>query len=233
MNKTWRIGDLVPENSPAFVKSCYEGVLPYLTDFLTAQHPHRNGVMCPFMPKALGSKNVHFTYFKSSDTDLQLQELIAACVDYYKNREDSTYGALVILLEDNFDMHRLLRAHIDAKHNCIKNELMLGALYKDSQAPSLHSQEYYPLRTPTPILVLRDLTAQDLQFLSPDHYGIYSKIKFLNSFINKFSAQTTKGFTKTKVDEAVSLRRKYLRAILSWCSLITLLIITALWLTLR
>ncbi|MEX3773768.1 DUF6875 domain-containing protein [Pseudomonas sp. MYb118] len=208
--RVWSINEPVPTGLPEFVKTSFEGVSPYLRNFLTAQHPHRNGVMCPFMPKALADNNIHLTYFETQGTDKQLLELIRGCVAFYKQRTTPSFGAVIILLEEGFDIVRLLRVHIAAKPDCIREELMIGALYKDSQAPSLHANNYFPLRTPSPTLVLRDLTAQDLQFLTPGHYGLFSKLKFLNSFIGKFSGAHLKGYAKAKVSEAVILRRRYL-----------------------
>lgn len=209
MIRIWSIDESLPVDSPSFVETSRNAVTPYLKKFLTAPHPFRKGVMCPFMPKALASNDVHFTYFDSKCKDQELQNLIRFCVEFYKSRHDTSFGAIIILFESEFDILRLLRAHIDAKANCIENGVMLGALYKDSPASSLHSEEYFPLRTPTPILVLRDLTVQDLQFLNPDHYGVLAKLKFLNSFIQKFSAPPMKGYAKNQVNEAKLLRRSY------------------------
>lgn len=230
MTPLWTIGDSAPADAPLFVESCYKSVTPYLEKFLTASHPYRNGVMCPFMPKALADKNIYFAYFDASNTDKNLQALIEYCVDFYKSSPKASFGAVIILFEHEFDILRLLRAHIAAKTYCIRNELMIGALYEDSQASSLHSEEYFPLRTPTPVLVLRDLTAQDLQFLDPGHYGIISKLKFLNSFITKFSTPSTKGYTKTKVDEAKILRQQYVYklGILALVFLVSALIVAGL-----
>lgn len=216
MTRIWSIGDSPPIDSPSFVKKSYDAVTPYLVNFLTAPHPFRNGVMCPFMPKALTAKNIYFTYFDSEETDRQLQSLISSCTGFYNARLEKPFGAVIILFEADFDVLRLLRAHIDAKAHCINKELMIGALYKDSQAPSLHSVDYFPLRTPIPTLVIRDLTAQDLQFLNPGHYGVLSKIKFLNSFIRKFSKTTTKVHTKNKVDEAIVMRKRYKAILCLW-----------------
>lgn len=210
MTCIWKIGESAPSETPDFVKSAYDGIKPYLFQFLTKPHPYRSGVMCPFMPKALTGENIYFTYFESSNTDKQLQQLIKRCIYFYKTNRQDFFGAMIILFDTQFDILRLLQSHIKAKTDCIKNELMLGALYKESQAPSLHSDQYFPLRTPTPIFVMRDLTAHDLQFMHPNHYSIFSKIKFLNSFIKKFSKSTSQGKIKIKVNEALLLRRNYL-----------------------
>jgi hypothetical protein len=198
------------------VRISYDAVTPYLVRFLTAPHPFRNGVICPFMPRALTAGNIHFSYFDSKESDHQLHDLINECTEFYKAKTSISPGAVIILFEAEFDVLRLLRAHINTKINCIEKELMIGALYKDSQAPSLHSSDYFPLRTPIPTLVIRDLTAQDLQFLHPPHYTTYSKIKFLNSYIRKFSTANTKGYVKTKVEEAIFLRKRYKLKLMLW-----------------
>ncbi|WP_435653182.1 DUF6875 domain-containing protein [Pseudomonas putida] len=90
----------------------------------------------------------------------------------------------------------------------MKSELMIGALCKDSPAPSLHSNSYFPLRTTTPTLMLSDLTPQDLLFLNPDHYNI-KQIGFWDSFINKFSPYDGKGFTGKQFAQAKALRNAY------------------------
>jgi len=198
MAKIWKIGNSPPSGAPEFAYSSHKGVIPYIQNFLTSPHPYRSGAMCPFMPRALAERNIYFTYFETEKTDQELQQLIKFCSDFYKNNRNNSFGAVIILFNEEFDLNRLLRAHIKAKITCIDNELMIGALYKESQASSLHSQDYFPLRTPTPVLVIRDLTTQDLQFLHPNHYGIISKIKFLNKYIQKFSKPSAKGKTKEK-----------------------------------
>ncbi len=69
MTCIWKIGDFPPPETPDFVSSAYDGLTPYLLEFLNAPHPYRSGVMCPFMPRALAGKNIYFTYFDSNKTD--------------------------------------------------------------------------------------------------------------------------------------------------------------------
>ena len=38
---------------PFEAKEAYDKVLPYVNDFLCAEHPYRKGVMCPFVPSAI------------------------------------------------------------------------------------------------------------------------------------------------------------------------------------
>ncbi|MDD0841422.1 DUF6875 domain-containing protein [Pseudomonas sp. Gutcm_11s] len=228
MPNIWAIDTSPPAGSPRFVEKAYAGIKPYLEVFLTRQHPFRNGVMCPFMPKALEVNEVYFSYFDSNGSDKEIQTLIKECISFYKSRDIKAHGTVIILFEDGFDVMRLLRAHITAKVNCIRNGLMIGVLYKDSPAPSLHSNDYFPLRTPTPTLVLRDLTSQDLLFLEPEHYGVREKLSFLNSFIKKFSTPNVKGYTKKQVEQALLLRKQYRTQALRKIALFAIIVIPAL-----
>ncbi|AMK30283.1 hypothetical protein AWT69_001646 [Pseudomonas putida] len=45
--------------------------------------------------------------------------------------------------------------------------------------------------------------------MTPGHYGVFSKLKFLNSFIGKFSSEHVKGYAKGRVGEALAMRRRY------------------------
>ncbi|MCY1548476.1 hypothetical protein D9M68_845910 [compost metagenome] len=98
-------------------------------------------------------------------------------------------------------------------------------------APSLHSEKYFPLRTPSPILVLRDLTPSDLVFLEPGHYSSWAKYGFLRSFIKEFSSSNS-GYAKRQVDLARQLMNKYKKGIIKslvfWLCGITVLAITVL-----
>lgn len=212
MTSLWTIQQSLPDDLPEFAIEAYSDIKPYLEIFLTGNHPHRKGVMCPFMPKALRSNEIYFSCVENSRSDQEIISLIENCITFYKARARKPPGAIMIIFEPDFDIARLLRIHIEAKPTCIKSELMIGALYKDSPAPSLHSKSYFPLRTPTPTLVLRDLTSQDLIFLNPDHYNIKQKIGFLDAFINKFSFYDGKGFIGKQLAEAKALRSRYARA---------------------
>ena len=209
MTFLWTIQQPPPAEAPEFVIEAYNNIKPYLETFLTGPHPYRKGVMCPFMPKALLSNEIYFSCIEKRRSDQEIISLIENCITFYKARARKTPGAIIILFEPDLDTSRLLRIHIEAKPICIKSELMIGALYKDSPAPSLHSNSYFPLRTTIPTLVLRDLTSQDLLFLNPDHYNIKQKIGFLDSFINKFSPHDGKGFTGKQLAQAKALRNAY------------------------
>lgn len=90
------------------------------------------------------------------------------------------------MFPEDYSIKKLSDIHYLSKIFCIDNYIMIGATFKDNNAPSLHSDEFFPLRTLTPCLILRDLTVHDLLFLDPEHYAIDKRIRFLSKFIERF-----------------------------------------------
>lgn len=166
--------------------------------------------MCPFMPKAIIDNAVYFTYFETARSDQDFEAMLKECIGFYLVRQKEASSALIILLEKSFSIQRLTEFHHIAKVPCIKAGIMIGYMFKDNSAPSLHSEKYFPLRTPTPILILRNLTPQDLIFLAPNQYSLIRKVHFLNSYLNRFSGRRLNNRQADLVYEAKRLRRKYL-----------------------
>ncbi|UZJ58007.1 hypothetical protein OKW98_15405 [Pseudomonas sp. KU26590] len=212
---------------PDWAADNYQKILPYVTSFLTSKHPYRNGVMCPFVPKAVKEGLIYYTYYQN-DTAAGSGHVLRNLLLDFKRLIGESNGAIVVILKENFSIEELLKIHIANKKRCIKSSVMLGALYKTNSATSLHSTEYYPLRTPTPTLVLRNLTSSDLVFLNPTHYSRFERIAFLSAFIRKFSGAAEKSsFTRQQVSTANELRAKYLKELIgSWAKIITALILT-------
>ncbi len=211
---TWTTSSYNSQSVPVWVDSTYGDILPYVTEFLTAKHPYRNGVMCPFVPQALKNKTIYFTYFDNHDISGSAV-LLDSCIELFKQMVGDDHGAIIILFRPDFAVADLLAIHIDNKIKCIKNFIMLGALYKNSSASSLHSEYYFPLRTPTPSLVLRDITSSDLAFLEPDHYSPFTKIIFLSAFIRRFSRKKSiSRFTTEQVCQAKVARRSQIKSII-------------------
>lgn len=217
----WKFSNFDSVRVPDFARSAYLGLVPYLKGFLVEKHPYRKGPICPFMPRAILDDRIYFTYFDVSDI-AECSDLIGSCISFYKHACKEGFGAVVIIFRDDIDVRDLLRVHVENKERCVREFLMLGVLYKENSATSIHSAEYFPLRTPTPVLVLRDIVASDLMFLDPEHYSLRKRCLFLDSFIQRFSVGSCSSFTAKQVEDAIKLRRKYRNKILRFRISITL-----------
>lgn len=217
---SWTLETFDPTLIPKEVEELYQHVLPYITNFLTSPHPYRHGKVCPFVPKAIKQDKIYFTYYQGSTT-VAPDQLIQYCVDKLTDEQtDNTIfpQAAIILFPQNFNIRTLLKIHIDNKLNCVKKYIMLGALYRESMAPSLHSEVFFPLRTPTPTLVLRPMVPMDLLFLDPKHYSIEERLSFLKSFVTRFSENIAPKVIE-QVNAANTMIEKYEREINSDASL--------------
>lgn len=202
------LGDVEVTLIPEFAYNAYQKMMPYIIKFLCSQHPYRKGKLCPFVPKAIKENCIYFTYFDGSL--VESINFIKNCIDFFlkKKRAQNTLGALIILFPEDFSLETLLEIHLKSKVECVKNNIMIGALYSTSQAQSLHCESFYPLRTPVPTLVLRDLVIHDLIFLNPKHYKLHERLNFLNSFIKKFDKDFKYSSAKSQINNAMILRKE-------------------------
>jgi hypothetical protein len=184
----WGINDDPPITTPENVREAHQQIKPYITDFLTSRHPFRSGVVCPFVPKSVKDNSIYLTYC-SNTTDADIDSTINDAIGKLtiSGHEQGLFCAVIILFDQTYPLTELLKAHIRNKVKCVESFLMIGALYPTSMAASLHADEFFPLRTPMPTLVLRGLTPSDLIFLDPIHYEVNDRIMFLESYISKFS----------------------------------------------
>lgn len=224
--KVWTTSSGCPDDMPEKVHEIYKGLLPYIEDFLVNKHPFRKGVVCPFMPPALKNNEIYYLSAPSVNEAECIQVIERMC-NYYMSTPRQGAGAVIIMFDSAQDIRPLLQAHMKMKKYCIRRELMLGVLFKDSDAPSLHSENFYPLRTPTPVIVIRDVTISDLQFLQPNHHSIMDKVDFLNSYIKKFSPRREKSkIFADGVSEAIALRKMHLGFLIKRLSLMAFFLVS-------
>ena len=184
----WGIVDCDLNELPSWVEDCHQLVLPYVKTFLCAKHPHRKGKICPFVPSAINNNMIFFSYIeKMIDIKIQITSVKKCADQLLQEKEKNNFpGAVIILFPKTFDINLLLNIHQESKAYCVERSLMVGALFSQSNAESLHSKNYFPLRTPVPTLVIRDMVPSDLIFLYQEHYNLKERLIFLKSYIITF-----------------------------------------------
>lgn len=192
--------------------------MPYLTQFLVDKHPYRKGAVCPFMPGALHHKQVFVAGYDPEEqgyTDTLLDDFVKRCIAACQARKaPKRKAAVVMVFPDTVTVPVLLRCHVRLKAYCVSQQMMIGVLWRDSPAASLHSQQFFPLRTPTPIIVVRDLSVKDLIFLDPQFYSVRTRLQFLKSYIDCFQHSPAK-IVQKQIGQAQSLVRAYKKQL--WC----------------
>jgi hypothetical protein len=206
----WLAGANMPSDIPSAFYDSYNMNLAYINDFLVAQHPYRKGHVCPFVQSSLSANGTAFSTINEANFSAAWPILLQKIDEFvqFKKQFPDARTSLILLLPEEMSEQTHLKLQAKAKKLCVQRHLMIGALYPTSDAPSLHSADYFPLRTPTPTLVLRDLVPMVMQFLTQDRHNVLEKAAFLQHYIEKF-ASSKSADTSAKV----AVAKRYLKDI--------------------
>jgi hypothetical protein len=163
-------------------------VRPYLEEFLVARHALRAGPVCPFMPSAL---RAHQVFFAVGDTArgsrLESRRTMEIARKVWAGEKGKfRYSALVILYPVSSSSEFVSEVQRRAKVAAIRESLMVGALFARNNAESVHGDNYFPLRTPVPTIVYRDMVPFDLLFLNEPRFSARRRAEFLRRYIEQY-----------------------------------------------
>uniref|UniRef100_A0A7S4KJ32 DUF6875 domain-containing protein n=1 Tax=Prymnesium polylepis TaxID=72548 RepID=A0A7S4KJ32_9EUKA len=173
----------------------------YLREFLSKPHPllGRAGPTCPFVPKALklDAMRIGVVPTGAAPSADEMVQIVRGFLPIYEGLTPSSgptavFKAVVLL----FPHIPLASAPqlIDGTQAALKEEfvsrgLMLGEFHLLNNAPGLHNDHFFPLRTVCPALAIRHMVPSDLVFLSADKYPAPRRAAFLQSYVSKMSGQ--------------------------------------------
>lgn len=163
-------------------------VRPYLEEFLVSRHALRAGPVCPFMPSALRAHQVYFAVGdigRGSRLESRRTMEIARKV-WAGEKGKFRYSALVILYPRSSSSEFVSEVQRRAKVAAIRESLMVGALFAGNNAESVHGDNYFPLRTPIPTVVYRDMVPFDLLFLNEPRFSARRRAEFLRRYIEQY-----------------------------------------------
>jgi hypothetical protein len=78
------------------------------------------------------------------------------------------------------------------KPSFVEAGLMIGEFHQKNDAPGLHNPDFRPLQSPIPMLAIRYMHESDLPFLSRPSDSPERRIKYLQAYLGRISAWTTK-----------------------------------------
>ncbi|MBO9624971.1 MAG: hypothetical protein J7484_01200 [Microbacterium sp.] len=195
--------DAAPYDDHPWLHAAVQKVRPYLLEFLTSTHPLRPGPVCPFMPAALRAHQVLFAVGDGSTTArLESRRINTIVRDAWsENRERFRYAALVVLYPESTTDDAISEVQRRAKIDAIRQNLMVGALFPRNNAESVHGSDYYPLRTPVPTIVYRDMVPFDLIFLNEPRFSPHRRAEFLRRYIAQYE-DAKYGWEREGIDSA-------------------------------
>ncbi|MFJ8314010.1 MULTISPECIES: DUF6875 domain-containing protein [unclassified Streptomyces] len=172
-------------------------IAAWCEEFLCRPHHDlgRTGSVCPFMPRALAMNRISFTVVHTRDrAQADIDTTIAAYRTVFLETEpNSGPGALekaiLVILPDVGaedapvvvdETHRRLKAGF------VDSGLMIGKFHPRSEQGGLHNPGFRPLRSPVPLLAIRHMVDSDLPFLNRTDDPVPDRIKFLESYEQRF-----------------------------------------------
>jgi hypothetical protein len=178
--------------------------LPYLErvnrwchEFLMRPHPElgRSGPVCPYMPKAMGLSRVAFAVVHTAGCAAgQVDAVISKFRQVFLAMEpvsgpESLEKAILIILPDVSEEDAPVM--VDETHRRLKAEfvasgLMIGKFHPASGQGGLRNPGFRPLRSPIPLLAIRHMVGSDLPFLNRPDDPVPDRIKFLESYGQRF-----------------------------------------------
>ncbi|UJR18111.1 hypothetical protein I4U23_005011 [Adineta vaga] len=176
----------------------YIHLYKYLREFCCQKslYTNRQGPVCPFLPRAFKEQSIYFFDDIYSETKQELIEIVRQCRNDYlsvlkpiefENRSLIVYKTLIILIRNTSISHEIVdQIQMELKSEFIlKYGLMLGEFHLSSNSSAIKNKDFYPLRTKTPLLVIRRLVANDIIFLNQkDRYSKDIRSKMIKMYID-------------------------------------------------
>lgn len=179
----------------------YLSIYQYIYDFICQSNEcvNRSGPVCPFMPRSLKQQSTYFFIISNDDnsTEQRLTKIVRQCKYHFLHRlkpiekkiEILVYKCLIILIRSSNISHSM----IDQIQTALKPEfvlqygLMIGEFYESSNSTAKRNEDFYPLRTRVPLLVIRYMVADDITFLNQKHkYPVNIRLNMIKKYLQLY-----------------------------------------------
>lgn len=204
--RLWNAGDI---GKSITEPSSFSAVMDWIRGHIIKPNRElgRTGPVCPFVAPAL-----HLGCLWISVIDTEIRDVEEMCrilrshLDIYESFE-SNVGAgsglrTFIIAFPNLkreDCASLIdHAHAWMKPAVVELGLMLGEFHPGSASPGVHNPKFYPLRSPIPLFVLRQMTPGDLVFLNKPDEAPDRRVQFLRAYL-----KSMKGVLSAEREEEV------------------------------
>lgn len=169
----------------------------WITDFVAMPHKDvgRQGPVCPFMPRALNSDSLLFAEVQTKHFEReQLDSLVKGFADTFLNTEPvrgkaRLNKAIVLTLQDidAKDVVEIIEGtQSRLKRHFVERGLMLGEFHSTHQARGIRNDNFFPLQSPIPLLVVRHMIPSDLPFLARTCDPAKDRLVYLGAYIKEF-----------------------------------------------
>lgn len=182
-------------------------IMEWVKNFLAKPHPDlgRNGPVCPFVPQSIKLNSIQMAVIRAKNLEPQkIEDIVKNYRDIFlqmepRNRKAGINKAFLLIFPDlDPDQASTLIDGVQKKLKpfFVEEGLMIGEFHKRTETRGLHNQNFYPLRSPIPLLAIRFMVEGDLPFLTnADNPNL--RIKYIEAYLRHFEKES-KDETKLK-----------------------------------
>lgn len=171
------------QNMPDVLCKEYAQVFWYVHEFLKEQHPFRSGAICPHIARAERANAVHYKIVKSGQTK-QIQVAIESSLSHHANNNDT--GSTILLFPRKVWLHRLRRVRNKYLAQTHQAGMLLGLLHPHDNSESKYGRDFFPLRSPMPIMTIRSMLVSDLDMFRDSTWDKGVQRRLLQGYIKRF-----------------------------------------------
>ena len=194
----------------------------WIRRFLAKPHPElgRSGPVCPFTPLALELDTIWLIEVPESAPDPQrIEDVVEHCRRLFMETEPREGQMainkvfMIVFSGLNADAAPWIDAmQAKLKPGFVDIGLMLGEFHARNETPGLRNEDFRPLRSPIPMLVIRHMVETDLPFLKRDADNPDTRRAYLRSYLRRLGPTLRRNYFDQAVDALVEAEIELRRA---------------------
>lgn len=179
-------------------------IADWVRQFLGNPHPDlgRSGPVCPFVPEALSRDTLKLVvvHLPPGDREKGIEDTVRGYQQYFTEMEPTgkdgrIFKTLLMIFPEVMteDAPKLIDAvQRRLKAEFVEQGLMLGEFHEKNMCPGLHNDNFFPLRSPIPMLVVRHMVSSDILFLNRPEYDTGTRLRFIRAYLHHQPALSRK-----------------------------------------
>ena len=154
--------------------SVYQLLAQWIRSYLMSAHPDlgRSGDVCPFTAQALRLDTIRIAACEATNHDVtSIKPTMRYCFERFASipcaKSMRHFRTIVVgfpKINDAQGLQALERVQLELKFYCLLRGLMIGRFHRGSNDPGLWNPDFRPLRSPIPVLAIRELVENDALF---------------------------------------------------------------------
>ena len=174
-------------------------IVDWMRHFLAKPHPDlgRPGAVCPYVEYSMKIDTIWLTTVPMKVPNREeIERIVLQFCDVFLNLEPkqgrNIINKAILIAFPDVPMERAPEL-IDTVQSALKphytaSGLMLGEFHEHNQTPGLRNENFYPLRSPIPMLVIRHMAESDLPFLTRHLDSPERRINFLKAYLRRLGS---------------------------------------------